>query len=204
MYVGKSIKRREDNKYLTGTGQFVDDVALSENIAHAAYVRSPHPHAKIVSISTERALAMQGVLAVLTGKDWTDSGYGEAESVWPVKDMSGAPSRSVNRPFLAIDRVVRYVGECVAMIVAEDRYVAMDAAEAVDVQYEAHPANTVTAKALEVKQGAPLLRIRRVVFDHRDRVVEFIVGLYRPDQYQYQMSLSRVADGDIRSWLASE
>jgi carbon-monoxide dehydrogenase large subunit len=155
MYVGQSIKRREDNKYLTGTGQFVDDVALSENIAHAAYVRSPHPHAKIVSISTERALAMPGVLAVLTGKDWTDSGYGEAESVWPVKDMSGAPSRSVNRPFLAIDRVVRYVGECVAMVVAEDRYVAMDAAEAVDVQYEAHPANTVTAKALDA--GTPLV-----------------------------------------------
>ncbi|MBT3909802.1 MAG: GntR family transcriptional regulator [Rhodospirillaceae bacterium] len=65
-------------------------------------------------------------------------------------------------------------------------------------------AEAVTAEALEVKQGAPLLRIRRVVFDHRDRVVEFIVGLYRPDQYQYQMSLSRVADGDKRSWLASE
>ena len=94
MYVGQSIKRREDNKYLTGTGQFVDDVALSENIAHAAYVRSPHPHARIVGISTERALAMPGVMAVLTGKDWTDSGYGEAESVWPVKDMSGEPARA--------------------------------------------------------------------------------------------------------------
>ena len=149
MYVGQSIKRREDDKYLTGTGQFVDDVALSENIAHAAYVRSPHPHARIVGISMERALTMPGVLAVLTGKDWTDSGYGEAESVWPVKDMSGEPSRTVNRPFLAIDGVVRYVGECVAMVVAEDRYGAMDAAEAVNVEYEAHPANTVTAKALD-------------------------------------------------------
>ena len=94
MYVGQSIKRREDDRFLTGSSKYVDDVFLSENIAHAAYVRSPHPHAKITSIVTERAQAMPGVLAVLTGKDWTDAGYGEAESVWPVKDMSGEPSRT--------------------------------------------------------------------------------------------------------------
>ena len=149
MYVGQSIKRREDDRFLTGSGKYVDDVFLSENIAHAAYVRSPHPHAKITNIATERAQAMPGVLAVLTGKDWTDAGYGEAESVWPVKDMSGEPSRTVNRPFLAIDGVVRYVGECVAMVVAEDRYSALDAAEAVEIEYEALPANVVTAKALD-------------------------------------------------------
>ncbi len=143
MYVGQSIKPREDDKFLTGGGQFMNDVILPGNIVHAAYVRSPHPRTKIVSISTERALAMPDVLTVLTGKDWTDSGYGKAESLWPVKDMGGAPSRSVNRPFPAIDGVVRYVGECVAMVVAEDHYAALDAAEAVGVEYEAFPANTI-------------------------------------------------------------
>ena len=149
MYVGQSIKRREDEKFLTGSGQFVDDVSLPEGIVHATYVRSPHPHARIISISKDRALAIPGVLAVLTGQDWLDAGYGEAESVWPVKDMSGELSHTVNRPFLAIHGVVRYVGECVAMVVAEDRHLALDAAEAVEVDYEALPANVVTARALD-------------------------------------------------------
>jgi len=149
MYVGQSIKRREDNKFLTGGGEYVDDVSLPENIVHAAYVRSPHPHAKIISISTERAATIPGVLAVLTGKDWLDAGYGEAEGVWPVDDMSGAPANTVNRPFLAVDGVVRYVGECVAMVVAETRYLALDAAEAVNVEYQPLNANTVTARALD-------------------------------------------------------
>lgn len=149
MYVGQSIKRREDIKFLTGAGQYVDDVSLPEDIVHATYVRSPHPHAKIISISTERARAIPGVLAVLTGQDWLDAGYGEAESVWPVKDMSGEPAHTVNRPFLAVDGIVRYVGECVAMVVAKDRHLALDAAEAVAVEYEALPANTVTARALD-------------------------------------------------------
>lgn len=149
MYVGQSIKRREDEKFLTGSGQYVDDVALPEGIVHATYVRSPHPHARIISISKERALAIPGVLAVLTGQDWLDAGYGEAEGVWPVNDMSGEPSHTVNRPFLAIHSVTRYVGECIAMVVAETRHLALDAAEAVDVEYEALPANVVTARALD-------------------------------------------------------
>mgnify|MGYP002859100744 CR=1 FL=1 len=149
MYVGQSIKRFEDYKYLTGNGQYVDDVKLPEHVAHAAFVRSPHAHARVRGLSIEKARAMPGVLAVLTGKDWTDSGLGEAESNWPVKDMHGEESLTVNRPFLAIDGIVRYVGECVAMVVAEDRYTALDAAEAVEVDYEALPANTVTAKALD-------------------------------------------------------
>lgn len=149
MYVGQAIRRREDERFLRGRGRFVEDVRLEEPIAHAAFVRSPHAHARVTRTDTEAAAALPGVLAVLTGADWTAAGYGEAEGVWPVADRSGAPARTVNRPFICVDGVVRCVGEIVAMVVAEDRHRALDGAEAVAVDYEEMPANTVTAKALD-------------------------------------------------------
>ena len=154
MYIGEPVLRREDEKFLRGKGQYVDDVRLNEPIAHAAYTRTPHAHAKIVNISTDKAASMPGVLAVLTGRDWLDAGFGEADGVWPVKDKDGKPANTVNRPFLAVEKV-RYVGECVAMVVAEDRYQALDAADAVEVSYDVLPANAVTSSALD--EDAPIL-----------------------------------------------
>ena len=154
MYIGEPVLRREDEKFLRGKGQYVDDVRLTEPIAHAAYTRTPHAHAKIVNISTNKAASMPGVLAVLTGRDWLDAGFGEADGVWPVKDKDGKTANTVNSPFLAVEKV-RYVGECVAMVIAEDRYQALDAAEAVEVSYDVLPANAVTSKALD--EDAPIL-----------------------------------------------
>ncbi|MBM3481815.1 MAG: xanthine dehydrogenase family protein molybdopterin-binding subunit [Alphaproteobacteria bacterium] len=155
MYVGQPIRRREDVRFLTGRGLFVDDVQMTQPIAHAAFLRSPHAHAKIRSIKTERARGLPGVLTVLTGADWVRQGHGEADGVWPVNDRSGKPARTVNRPFICVDNVVRCVGEIVAMVVAEDRHQALDACEAIEVDYEPLPANVVTAKALDA--GTPLV-----------------------------------------------
>lgn len=149
MYVGQAILRREDERFLRGRGRYVEDITLDDPIAHAAFVRSPHAHAAVTRVETARAAAMPEVLAVLTGADWSAAGYGEAEGVWPVKDMSGADARTVNRPFICVDGMVRCVGEIVAMVVAEDRHQAQDAAEAIAVDYEERPANTITAKALD-------------------------------------------------------
>lgn len=154
MLVGKPILRREDSRLLMGKGQFVDDIRLPEAIAHAAYVRSPHPHARIRKIDTERAKTMPGVLAVLTGEDWRNAGYGDAAGFWPVVDKDGKPANTVNRPFIPAD-YVRHVGEAVALVIAEDRYQAMEAMEAVEVDYEPLPANTSTARALDPE--APLV-----------------------------------------------
>ena len=149
MYVGQAIRRREDERFLRGRGRYVEDITLDQPIAHAAFVRSPHAHAAVTRIDTAAAAAMPGVLAVLTGADWTAAGYGEAEGVWPVKDRSGADARTAYRPLICVDGVVRCVGEIVAMIVAEGRHQALDAAEAVAVDYEEKPANTLTARALD-------------------------------------------------------
>ena len=149
MYVGQAIRRREDERFLRGRGRFVEDITLDQPIAHAAFVRSPHAHAAVTRVETAQAAAMPGVLAVLTGADWTAAGHGEAEGVWPVKDMSGTDSRTAYRPLICVDGVVRCVGEIVAMVVAEDRHQALDAAEAIEVDYEEKPANTITARALD-------------------------------------------------------
>ena len=74
MYVGQAIVRRADERFLRGRGNYVDDISLSEPIAHAAFARSPHAHAKVVRIETGAARAMPGVLAVLTGEDWLGAG----------------------------------------------------------------------------------------------------------------------------------
>ncbi|MGE0649023.1 MAG: xanthine dehydrogenase family protein molybdopterin-binding subunit [Gammaproteobacteria bacterium] len=150
MYIGQSVRRVEDDRLLKGKGLYVDDIVLTEPIVHAAFVRSPHPHAIIKKIATERAERMPGVLKVLTGQDWLDAGLGEAEGAWPVPDRSGQPANTVNRPFLSVMRV-RFVGECVAMVVAETRYQALDAADAIEVEYDPLPANVVTAAALDPK-----------------------------------------------------
>ena len=149
MYIGQAVLRREDERFLRGRGRFVEDVRLDRPIAHAAFVRSPHAHAAVTRVDTARAASMPGVLAVLTGDDWTAAGHGEAEGVWPVKDRSGADARTAYRPLICVDGVVRCVGEIVAMVVAEDRHQALDAAEAVEVAYEEKPANTLTARALD-------------------------------------------------------
>ena len=149
--IGQAITRREDQRLLLGTGQYVDDMALPGE-TFVIFVRSPHAHARIVSIDTSAAKAKPGVLAVFTGADLQADGVGPLPIGPGLKradgeDMDGPP----NDP-IAVD-TVRHVGEAVAAVVAETRAQAEDAAEHVAVEYEELPA-VVTIEQASAK-GAP-------------------------------------------------
>ncbi len=142
---GRSIKRREDPRFITGRGQYVDDVKLS-GTTYAAFVRSPHPHARLRSVDTAPARAVPGVLAVYTGQDVQVGGL---PCGWMLPDIKVPP-----RPVLAAGKV-RYVGEPVAIVVADSAYAARDGADAVRVEYEPLPGVANPRKAHE--PGAPVL-----------------------------------------------
>jgi carbon-monoxide dehydrogenase large subunit len=127
---GSGIRRREDPRLITGTATYTDDLVLPR-MAHMAIVRSPHAHARIVGIDTSRAKAAPGVLAVYTGAD-TASALAPMPCAWLLPNANLKVAKYAQ---LATD-VVRYVGDCVAVVVAEDRYQAQDALELIDVQYE--------------------------------------------------------------------
>jgi carbon-monoxide dehydrogenase large subunit len=130
--IGRSPRRTEDERFLTGRGLYVDDVRL-EGAAHACVLRSPHAHARIVSIEAAAARGAPGVLGVLTGHDAAREGIGS------YAPMPGHPSmrdvRVVRRPVLATEKV-RHVGDGVALVVAETPQQAKDAAELIAVEYE--------------------------------------------------------------------
>ena len=122
--IGASVKRREDHRLLTGQGRYVDDVSVPEQ-AHIAFVRSPHAHADVVAIDPAPALAMDGVLAVFTGRDLVADGVGTiptliAERGGGIRNRDGSPFGEPPWHPLAVDRV-RHVGEPLAMVVAETR-----------------------------------------------------------------------------------
>ncbi|MGM0591899.1 MAG: xanthine dehydrogenase family protein molybdopterin-binding subunit [Halobacteriota archaeon] len=127
--IGQNMDRKEDPRLMTGHGTYVDDVELP-NMAEAAVLRSPHAHARIVDIDTSRAEALDGVDYVLTGQKMA-----EQTSTGPLPTFSSPPTEQY---CLAVDRV-RHVGEYVAAVVAEDRYVAEDALDLLDVEYERLP-----------------------------------------------------------------
>ena len=146
-YIGASIKRKEDKRFITGKGTYTDDIVLP-NMTFAHIVRSPHAHARIKSIHVDAARSHPGVVAVFTGKDLQDDGVGSVPNGWQIgEDMKEPP-----HPAIAVDRV-RYVGDAVAVVIAEDRFAARDAAEKVEVDYEVLPAVVDAAKAIE--PGAP-------------------------------------------------
>lgn len=130
--------RVEDEALVRGLGRFIDDVE-KEGAAYAVFVRSPHAHARIVSISTESARGAPGVLAVLTAADMTKAGVGNIARPVPFKDRSGKPALISQRDALARDKV-RHVGEPVAAVIAVSHLQAVDAAELVEVEYEELPA----------------------------------------------------------------
>ena len=134
-YIGAPIRRKEDRRFLTGRGQFVDDVKLP-NALHAAIVRSPHAHARIVSIDTGPALEMPGVSAVLTFEDIADTV--EPRPI-PVRLRAYSDLLRFLQYPLAHGKV-HYVGDPVAVVLAESRYLAEDAAEAVEIEYDPLPA----------------------------------------------------------------
>lgn len=152
--MGQPVRRKEDVRFLTGTGTYIDDINR-ENQAYAVVVRSPHAHAKILSIDTSEAADMPGVLLIVTGEDWKREGFTSIPTKSGVnKKKDGSPLNEPPRHCFAIQRA-RYVGEPVALIVAETHEQVIDAAEVLMVDYEELPAVTDQAKALE--PGAPLV-----------------------------------------------
>jgi carbon-monoxide dehydrogenase large subunit len=146
--IGQPVRRKEDVRLLTGGGTYTDDIDLPGQV-HLAILRSPHAHARILSIDVEAARAAPGVLLVLTGHDAAADGLGLFPVMVEVPPMAGteplyAPPRSILQT-----EAVRFVGDPVVAIVAETRTQAMDAAELVAVDYEMLPAVTETARALD-------------------------------------------------------
>ncbi len=149
--IGQGVSRLEDPRLITGGGRYVDDIKLP-GMAHGAVLRSPHAHAKIKSIDTAAAKAAPGVLAVLTAADIAAHGFGELPVPGGLKRRDGSPAFKPEGPILARGRV-RWVGDCVAFVVAETVTQALDAAERIAVDYEVLPSVTSTAEAS--KPGAP-------------------------------------------------
>jgi aerobic carbon-monoxide dehydrogenase large subunit len=155
-YFGASVKRREDPRFLRGEGRFVDDVKLA-GMLHVAFLRSPYAHARIVSVRTEAAAAMPGVVRVFTFRDlerWMKP-LPVFGAVPP--GLAAAIRFDIHQPAqyaLCPDRA-RYVGEIVAMVVAEDRYRAEDAADAIVVEWEPLPA--VVDMQAGAEAGSPLV-----------------------------------------------
>jgi aerobic carbon-monoxide dehydrogenase large subunit len=149
--VGQGVLRFEDPRLVTGRGAYVDDVVLPR-MAFGYVLRSQHAHARIRAINTQRAQAAAGVLCILTGADWQASGFGDLPSAGGMKRRDGGPMYQPPYPALVTDRV-RWVGDCVAFVVAETLDEAKDAAELIEVDYEPLPVIAATAAALE--PGAP-------------------------------------------------
>ena len=151
--VGQSVPRFEDLRLVRGGGRYVDDMVLP-GMLFGYVLRSPHAHAKIRSIDTAAANAAPGVRAVLTGADWRASGFGDLPVGDGFKRADGSPMYRPPYPALVSDRV-RWVGDCVAFVVADTLAQAMDAAELIAVDYEPLPAILSTADA--ASPGAPLV-----------------------------------------------
>ena len=132
-YIGSPIKRSEDTRILTGRGHYVDDIALP-GMLHAAFVRSPSAHARIVSVETAAARDAPGVVAVVTGEELETAINPGPTGIAALMGGSG-PSFTM----LCTDKV-RLVGDPIVMVVAESRYQAEDACELVEVEFEDLPA----------------------------------------------------------------
>jgi aerobic carbon-monoxide dehydrogenase large subunit len=188
-YIGASIKRSEDPRILTGAGRYVDDVKLP-GMLHAAFVRSPMAHARVLSVDVSAARALPGVVAVLTGADL------EAMTVPgpdPLLAFFSGPWPTPEFSLLATDKV-RFVGDPVAVVVAKSRYLAEDGCELVEVEYDDLPPVVNAAFALD--PGSPPLfanlgdNIARPhsrsehgdvsgTFAAADRIIDFHIGVHR-------------------------
>ncbi|MBP2550272.1 carbon-monoxide dehydrogenase large subunit [Neorhizobium galegae] len=149
--IGARVARKEDKRFLTGKGRYTDDMVVP-GMKFAAFVRSPHAHAKINGIDIEAARAMPGVIDVLEGRQLQADGIGNLICGWMIHSKDGTPMKMGAWRPLAID-IVRYVGDAVAIVVADSAGEARDAAEAVVVDYEELPAVTSAVAALQ--PGAP-------------------------------------------------
>ncbi len=143
--IGQPVKRFEDRRLLSGEGRFINDVNIAGQ-AYAVVARSPHAHARIISMDTSAARMAPGVLAIYTGEDIATDGLGTMAPTVQRKRPDGTPMFARSHPGLA-QGWVRYVGDPFAVVVAESLMQAKDAAELIDVAYEDLPSVTDTAQA---------------------------------------------------------
>jgi len=177
-YIGQPIRRREDFRFITGQGRYVDDIQIA-GLLQMAILRSPHAHAVISRVDTSRARRAEGVQLVLSGKD-LDGRIGAIAPNWIV------PGTKVpHRPVLAIDRV-RFVGECVAVVVADTLVQAQDALELIEVDYEMLPA--VVDEVEAIADGAAQLH---------DNVPRNVTTVYKTGGGDYAQA-AREADGIVK------
>ena len=151
--IGQPVRRKEDQRLLTGGGRFTDDVSVPGQL-HLAFVRSPHAHARIGGVDASEALAASGVVAVYTGADLEADGIGRVETDANLKARDGTPMFKTQRLALPADKA-RFVGEPLAVVVAETAFEAKGAAELVAIDFEELPAVATAAKALA--PGAPVI-----------------------------------------------
>ncbi|MCB1693968.1 MAG: xanthine dehydrogenase family protein molybdopterin-binding subunit, partial [Pseudomonadales bacterium] len=132
--IGKSIPRKEDARFISGKGRYTDDINIRGQ-AYAWFVRSPLAHGRIKSISTAAAENSPGVIAVLTGAQLAEDGLGTLPCGWMIHSKDGSEMKQPPHPIMAAD-TVNYAGEPLAIVVAESRIAARNAAEMVDVEFE--------------------------------------------------------------------
>ncbi|MEO6362617.1 MAG: xanthine dehydrogenase family protein molybdopterin-binding subunit, partial [Caldimonas sp.] len=136
--IGQSIRRREDQRFLTGAGNYTDDVTLPHQ-TYGAFLRSPHAHARIRSVNLEAAKKAPGVIQIFTGTDLAEAKVGGLPCGWLIHSKDGTPMKEPAHPVLAQGKV-RHVGDQVALVVAETMLQARDACELIEVDYEELPA----------------------------------------------------------------
>ncbi len=149
--IGAAVRRKEDQRFLTGNGNYVDDINRPGQM-FAAFVRSPHAHATLGAVDTSKAAAAPGVVTVLTGDDVAADGIGGLPCGWGITSKDGTPAVEPAWPILAQGKV-RFVGDAVAVVIAETANQARDAAELVEPAYQ--PLTAVVATAQANKPGAP-------------------------------------------------
>ncbi len=152
-HIGESLRRKEDYRFLTGAGQYTDDIVLP-NTHHAVFVRSPHAHAHVRKVDKAAALKAPGVIGVFDGQDVAADKIGGLPCGWLITSTDGQPMKEPPHPILAQGKV-RYVGDHVAMVVADTLENAKNAAELVEVDYE--PLAAVVDVRDSMKPGAPVL-----------------------------------------------
>jgi aerobic carbon-monoxide dehydrogenase large subunit len=143
--IGAAVRRKEDQRFITGKGRYTADISRPGQ-SHAYFVRSPHAHARIKRIDTAAAAALPGVLLVATGADLAAEKIGNLVCGWMVHSKDGSPMKMAPCPPLAVGKVC-YVGEPLAVVIAETMIQARDAAEKVNVDYEVLPAVVDPVKA---------------------------------------------------------
>src|ERR1700691_3376900 len=151
--IASPVRRKEDHRFLTGRGTYTDDINRPHQL-HAVFVRSPHAHAELGRIDTAAAKSAPGVVALYTAADLQAAGLGTLPCGWGVKSKDGTPMAEPPHPVLAQGQV-RHVGDPVAVVIAETRRGALDAAEMVSVDYKILPAAVAVEDA--VKPGRPLV-----------------------------------------------